>query len=57
MVHSLINNYNLTPKLKIYNAKQASPEEISKFHHPLYVKYLETWVTNNKPQQIVEPVS
>ena len=45
MVHSLINNYCLTPQLKIFHAKQASVEEMCSFHHPNYVKYLETWVS------------
>ena len=45
MVHSLVSNYSLAPQLKIYQAKEATSEEIQSFHHPLYVKYLETWVS------------
>ena len=40
MVHSLVSNYSLAPQLKIYQAKEATSEEIQNFHHPLYVKYL-----------------
>ena len=56
MVHSLINNYDLTENLKIYHSKQATSEEMSNFHHPYYIKYLETWVTPNT-QHIVENYS
>lgn len=45
MVHSLISNYSLAPQLKMYHAKEASSEEMCHFHHPQYVKYLETWVS------------
>jgi acetoin utilization deacetylase AcuC-like enzyme len=47
MVHSLINNYNLTSQLNMFYSKAATPEELCLFHHPQYVKYLETWVTPN----------
>lgn len=47
MVHSLINNYNLTENIKIYHSKEATSQEMSNFHHPFYIKYLETWVTPN----------
>jgi histone deacetylase 1/2 len=45
MVHSLIYNYALSPQLKIYHAKEATPQEMTNFHHPHYIKYLETWVS------------
>lgn len=53
MVHSLINNYDLTPHLKMYHSKEATSEEMSSFHHPHYIKYLETWVSP-KTENIVE---
>ena len=56
MVHSLLQNYSLTPELKIYQSKSSTRQEIQQFHHPLYVKYLETWVTP-KTQPIVEQYS
>lgn len=52
MVHSLINTYSLTPHLKIYHSKEATSQEIANFHNPLYVKYLESWVSP-KPENIV----
>jgi histone deacetylase 1/2 len=45
MVHSLINSYGLTSLISMYYSKQASSEDLCLFHHPQYVKYLETWVT------------
>lgn len=53
MVHSLISNYNLSPQLKIFHAKSATSQELEHFHHPLYIKYLETWVSP-KPYSILE---
>jgi histone deacetylase 1/2 len=53
MVHSLINNYGLTSRLNMYYSKVATPEELCTFHHPQYVKYLETWVSP-KANKIVE---
>ena len=45
MVHSLISNYSLAPQLKMFHSKQASPQEMASFHHPSYIKYLESWVS------------
>jgi acetoin utilization deacetylase AcuC-like enzyme len=53
MVHSLISNYSLAPKLKIYHAKEASSQELAYFHHPYYIQYLETWVSP-LPQAIIQ---
>jgi histone deacetylase 1/2 len=56
MVHSLINNYSLSSQLRMFHSKEASSEELSAFHHPLYIKYLESWVSP-KSEQIVEQYS
>lgn len=53
MVHSLINNYGLTSRLNMFYSKAATSEELCSFHHPQYIKYLETWV-NPKSTKIVE---
>lgn len=45
MVHSLIASYGLTDSLAMYHSKLATPEELCLFHHPAYVKYLQTWVS------------
>ena len=52
MVHELIYNYGLTNKLDMYHSKEASSLEMMQFHHPHYIKYLETWV-NPKASKIV----
>jgi acetoin utilization deacetylase AcuC-like enzyme len=56
MVHSLVNNYGLSSHLKMYHSKQATSEEIASFHHPQYVKYLESWVSP-RAELIVEQYS
>lgn len=56
MVHSLINNYGLTSNLRMFHSKEATSEELSAFHHPHYVKYLESWVSP-KAENIVEQFS
>jgi acetoin utilization deacetylase AcuC-like enzyme len=40
MVHSLINNYDLSTSLKMFHSKEATSEEMGSFHHPNYIKYL-----------------
>jgi histone deacetylase 1/2 len=45
MVHSLINSYGLSSLISMYYSKQVTNEDLCLFHHPHYVKYLETWVT------------
>jgi histone deacetylase 1/2 len=45
MVHSLINSYGLTSSINMYYSKKATAEDLCQFHHPLYIKYLQTWVT------------
>lgn len=53
MVHSLIKNYDLTSQLRMFHSKEATSEEMTSFHHPHYIKYLESWVSP-KTEQIVE---
>jgi acetoin utilization deacetylase AcuC-like enzyme len=53
MVHSLIKNYDLTSHLTIYQSKEATSQQMTAFHHPHYIKYLETWVSPTT-QPIVE---
>ena len=45
MAHSLINSYNLTESLRMYNSQSANFEQMSAFHNPYYLKYLQTWVS------------
>ena len=37
MAHSLIEDYQLTKSMRVFNGRRASPEEIEEFHHPDYV--------------------
>lgn len=48
MVHSLIQTYELTPYLNMFQSKEATSEEIAEFHDPGYISYLEKWVTPKK---------
>ena len=50
MVHSLINQYDLTSKLNMFLSKEASNKEIASFHDPKYVEYLEAWVCPKKDE-------
>ena len=45
MAHSLIHSYHLAPLLKVYHPKQATSQDMAAFHNPIYLKYLETWVS------------
>jgi histone deacetylase 1/2 len=45
MTHSLINSYHIYRNLDVYMARQASKQEMTKFHTPDYINYLEKYIT------------
>lgn len=45
MTHSLIEDYQLTKYMRMFNGRSATPEEICEFHHPDYIAYLQNWVS------------
>lgn len=53
MAHSLIEDYQLTRYMRVFNGRRASPEEICEFHHPDYIEYLKNWV-NPDAQSIIK---
>jgi histone deacetylase 1/2 len=53
MAHSLIQTYELSEHLNMFQSKEASRDELILFHDPPYIDYLEKWVTGNKKDEIV----
>ena len=47
MAHSLVVNTGLYRKLNVYHARQASKEEMFRFHSEDYLTYLEQYVTKD----------
>ena len=45
MTHSLVNSYGLLPQLEILKSDIAQTSQLTAFHHPDYIKYLQTWIT------------
>ena len=50
MAHSLIQSYELSDQLTMFQSKEASKDELSLFHDPSYIDYLEKWVTGKKDE-------
>lgn len=44
MAHNLIVNFGLYKYLDVYVSRQASKEEMSKFHDPDYIEYLSKFI-------------
>ena len=47
MAHSLVVNTGLYRKLNVYHARQASKDEMNRFHSEDYLSYLEQYVTKD----------
>ena len=52
MAHNLILSYNLFPKLKIFRPKKASAEELTRFHTPEYIQFLQMATPDNTQNQV-----
>lgn len=50
MAHSLIQSYELSDHLTMFQSKEASKEELNLFHDPSYIEYLEKWVTGKRDE-------
>jgi histone deacetylase 1/2 len=48
MCHSLVGSLGLFDHMLTIESKAATPEEMTAFHHPHYIKYLESWVAPPK---------
>ncbi|EAY23279.1 acetylpolyamine aminohydrolase, putative [Trichomonas vaginalis G3] len=51
MAHNLILSYNLFPKLQIYRPKKATVEELTRFHTPEYIQFLQMATPDNTQNQ------
>ncbi|KAL4491480.1 hypothetical protein ABPG72_008136 [Tetrahymena utriculariae] len=52
MAHSLIQNFGLYKDLDVYTARQATFEEMIKFHDIEYINYLQNYVSNGWTQEL-----
>lgn len=54
MAHNLILAYNLFPKLQIYRPKKASVHELTRFHTPEYVQFLQMATQESHNQSLFD---